>query len=197
MPTYIGVGPQTTDFGSSITVDTIVAETALTSVAGTVRAGGSTTTSKLGGVLEVDIVSASTTAVTTEEILFTRSIAASTLATDGAGLYVEVAGTFAATATTKTVKLHFGATAVTLNATTAAPNGIDFSGSFLISRTSATAQLITKGFLVAGAVVQATGVTTAAETLSAAVTLKVTGQNGTANAGDIVLKSVVVRVVNV
>lgn len=200
MPTYIGVGPETTDFDKSLTVNNLIVDTLLTSpsatlTAGTVKAGSSSTSARIGGVIEVDIVSAATTAVTTEEILYTRSILGSTLAVDGQALEVLVGGSFAATATVKTVKVHFGGTSVTLNATTGSPNGVDFTGKVTIFRTSATAQLINKE-ATAGAVVQATGVTTAAETLANAITLKVTGQNGTANANDIVLKSVIVRVVN-
>jgi hypothetical protein len=158
--------------------------------------GGGAATGLMGGVLTASIVTVSTTAVVTEEDLWTYSLPANTLNVDGKMLRVTVSGQTAANANVKTMRFYFGAGTNTLNVVTTAPNAVYWTTSFLIIRLGATSQRITRMFSTVGTVDNATGSTAATETLSGAVVMKVTGQNGTASAGDIMLNTVVVESLN-
>lgn len=152
--------------------------------------GSSPTEVTYSGILSSQITNPATIADTAETDLYTFSLPAATLAVNGQGVRVTAVVTAAATATTKRLRLYFGATAfadtgaLTLNA-----KSVRIYGEVL--RTSATAQVAEGGY----ATNDATSVTTAGlqfakstpgETLANAITVKLTGLNGTANANDIV-----------
>lgn len=139
------------------------------------KAGTSTTYAKVGGTIDVN-----TTAVgnvgTGEDDLITFSVPANTLATNGDRIQFQMAGTFAANANAKQVKIKYGAT--TLLATGALLfNGADWTATGTIIRTGAATQKAYCNFVSGSTLLSSTAdYTTPAETLSGAVTLKATGE---------------------
>jgi hypothetical protein len=149
------------------------------------------------GVLTVSSTSAATIADTNETTLWTYDLPANTLSADGRIVRVTVWGTVAANADTKTIKLYFGSSSFTLNDSTTAPNGVGWTSTALYTRTGSGAQSRTKLYALFGATNQfpsAGG--TASETDTAAITIKITGTNGTAAANDIVFKGALVELLN-
>lgn len=156
----------------------------------TIPAGSSGTVAGLGGVLTVSTTEAQTTAVTTEETLWTYSLPANTLSANNYGLRITTFGAYAANGNTKTVKVYLGATVIASGSST--DNNVQWRYNGEIFRTGASAQLVNMVRLVASTTVQS-GVVSAAIDTTAAITIKVTGQNGTASAGDIVFRGAVVE----
>ena len=159
-----------------------------------VLSGGVVGAYGLIGIIQgsVDLGSDGTPATTTETTLKTWDLPAGALATDDQGIRIHAFGSFAANANDKTVRIKFGATTV-LTYTGAGP-GTGGGGWAQVDlfRTGGTAQKAIP-WLVSGignwgdpAFTTTTGHTTPAETLSGAVTIKVTGENGTGTADDIV-----------
>lgn len=148
---------------------------------------------KPAGVFAVDTTSAQTAANTSETDLVTDSLDANSLSANGKGVKVKAWGTFAANGNTKTVKLYFGATVIAT--VTGAYNGVAWEVEAIVLRTGATTQEAGGHGLVSG---QSPTVTRSApgETLSGAVTIKATGQNGTAAAGDIVFRGFIIEAIN-
>lgn len=104
-------------------------------------------------------------------------------------------GSFAANANVKTLRLKFGAAGtVTLNPTTGSPNNLRFEIEVLIIRTASNAQHIYSRSLLTGLLELISRVTTT-ETDSGALTLKLTGQSGTAS-NDILLDVTTVEFLN-
>ena len=135
----------------------------------------------VGGVI-VNSTTTGTNVTTTETDLFTSTIAASVLGTNGDVLQFFCAGTFAATANNKQVKLKFGATTVLDTGSLAIVAATNWSLTGQIIRTGATTQKCYAEFSTSSATLAAyVGYSTAAETLSGTVILKTTG-TGTANA---------------
>lgn len=133
--------------------------------------------------------------VTTGETdLMTYTLPANTLGTNGQALRITVWGTTAANANTKTLKLKFGATSVTLNPTTTAPNAKDWRATAIVARTgAATQEMITEACV--GAVQDSTTRSAPTETLSGSLVIKVTGQSGTAS-DDISQKGMLIEQLN-
>jgi hypothetical protein len=136
--------------------------------------GTSTSYARVGGTINVN-----TTAVGNvgagEDDLITYTVPANTLSTNGDRVEFKMAGTFAANANNKRVRIKFGATTL-LDTAALAFNGVDWSAEGSIVRTGATTQ---KAFCVfrAGATLTSTSdYTTPAETLSGTVVLKATGE---------------------
>lgn len=129
---------------------------------------------------------AATTAVVTEENLYSVSLPGGTLDDDGEAIRIFAFGTVAANANAKTIKLYFGAaTLQTYNAGTG--NNLSWWIEATVIRTGAATQL-GMGALLIGGTHTNNVLATPTETLSGAVTIRVTGQNGTASAGDIVFR---------
>ena len=104
-------------------------------------------------------------------------------------------GNFAANANTKTLRMKFGAAgAVVLNPTTVAPNALRFDVEILIIRTASNVQHFYSRSLLTG-LLELIGRVTAAETDSGALTVKITGQIGTAS-NDILLDVTTVEFLN-
>lgn len=155
--------------------------------------GGSDTVYPMGA--KVSTTAGSTTAVNTEETLITYTLPASSLSTTNRGLRVKVAGTTAANANTKTIRLYFGATVLMTNDITAAPNNTSWEMEYEIYRTSATTEkAVARGSV--GSVAQTTAYLGVGETLTSSKTIKVTGQNGVASAGDITAQFLSVTFIN-
>ena len=129
---------------------------------------------------------------TGEDDLRTYSVPAATLAVNGDHLAWEAAGTFAATANNKRVKVKFGATTLFDTGVLAITAAGDWQVNGLVIRTGAATQKnVARWSCTDAALPTATDYTTAAETLSGAVTLKLTGE-ATAN-NDIVQEIMIVR----
>lgn len=111
---------------------------------------------------------------TGEDDLISLTIPASTLATNGERLVGTFHGAFSSDNDTRTVKLKFGATTLVTITGDTGLNGAKWMIRFEIARTGATAQLA----VAHAAFASSTGVSesTPAETLSGAITLKVTGE---------------------
>jgi hypothetical protein len=147
----------------------------------------------VNGTFNTGITPACTIADTNETTLFTYTLPASALNSNGRGLRITAWGTMAATATTKTIKGYFGAT-VTANPGAAVYNGVSWRMTYEILRLTATTQ--TSGALSTVGAILLTGNTSPGETLANAIVIKVTGQNGTANLNDICFSGAVVEAIN-
>jgi len=137
--------------------------------------GTSTSYARVGGTINVN-----TTAVGNvgagEDDLITYTIPANTLSTNGDRIQFQMAGTFAANANTKRVRIKFGATTL-LDTTALIFNGADWSAEGVVVRTGATTQKAFCAFRSGSAVLTSTSdYTTPAETLSGTVVLKATGE---------------------
>jgi hypothetical protein len=158
-----------------------------------IDAGTGTADATLGGTLTVSTTQTGTTAVTTEEDLWTYSLPANTLSSNGKTVRITGWISTAANANTKTVRVYFGSTVIATRNTATASLLMWFEA--YVVRTSATAQIgRARRDVEQGALNYS--FTTPAETLTGAVTIKITGQNGTASANDIVLAGAVVELLN-
>ena len=135
-----------------------------------------------------DLSSTGTASDTVETDLNTITAPADTLDANEKAIRVRSHGIFAATANTKTIRLKVGGTTVISNDLTTAPNGLAWYAEVDIYRTSVDNQEVIARMIV-GAISQT--VTRTALTLDdgAAIIIKLTGQNGTAAANDIVAKA--------
>lgn len=126
-----------------------------------------------------------TDANTTEKDLATFDLPANLFFTDNAGVWVEAFGTTAADANTKTMKLYFNGTVLASSASlVTAPNAVGWNVRSSIFRRSSGNQSSRVTWEGAGHTpFTATALHTATDT--AAITVKLTGQNGTATANQI------------
>ncbi|MGH7177311.1 MAG: hypothetical protein ACREJC_08030, partial [Tepidisphaeraceae bacterium] len=147
-----------------------------------IKAGGAASLqAKAGGTI---FVSTSTEghAAATETDACSQSIAASTLGTNGDSLEFAAAGTFAVGVTDQ-VKVKYGATTIFDTGALNVAGASSWSVSGSIIRTGATTQKARVDFMSSSAaLVSSTSYTTPAETLSGAVTLKLTVNGTLANA---------------
>ena len=146
------------------------------------EAGTSAVYVRCGGTLKVD-----TTAVGNvgagPDALISYSIAGNTLATNGDSLEVFCAGTFAANANSKQLKLIYGATTL-FDTTAQLQNGGDWEFHAHIIRTGAATQKAICRFTIGATtmlMVTKADYTTPGETLSGAVTLKCEATTSTSN----------------
>jgi hypothetical protein len=156
--------------------------------------GSGTATAQVGGVLNVDTTQAGTPATTDEADLWVYNLPANTLNANGRGVRVKVFGTYAANANNKTTRLYFGAT--TIGTIAVAHSGGGFEWNAVIYRTGASAELANAIGISQGSVSQGSILTTPAADTTAAIVIKLTGQNGTASANDIVFRGAMVEAVN-
>lgn len=134
-----------------------------------------------------------TTAVTSEETLDTYTLTSGYVANDGESIRITVAGKFAANANTKTLKVKVGSTTYVTNATTTAPNGVDFYAQTVITRTGATGAVGNSFMLIDGEAAENVNINKSGITWANANTISVTGQNGTATVNDTVLCMVTIE----
>ncbi len=113
-----------------------------------------------------------------ETDLMSHVIAANSLNVNNRSIKFRIGGVTAANATAKTLKFKLGTTVITLNPTTVAPNGLTWEGSITVIRTGASAQLIFGRFTFNALPTEYFAISTAAETDTANITAKVTGQGG-------------------
>jgi hypothetical protein len=136
---------------------------------------------RIGGVLNSQFAAVSN-GTTVETDLLTYTLPASALATNGQGVRITAWGTTAANGNSKSVRLYFGATAVTVQVGIVA-SATPWYHSAVVLRASATTQTAGSVSFIVGNV-GAPLTTTPGETLSGAVVLKVTGTSAVAG-GDI------------
>ncbi len=157
-----------------------------------VQMGTSTALAQFVGVANVNTTAVGTDANTTEKDLLTYSLPADSLSADGKLVRITAWGTVTS-ASSKTVRLKFGATVIREIATSS--GGLDWRIDGVVIRTGATTQdAMATGSL--DTIAPDTTLSTPAETLSGAVVIKVTGQNGTATANDIVAEGMLVEFLN-
>lgn len=151
-----------------------------------IKAGGQTTNNaNVGGTTYVNTTQTGNTAAT-ETDAFSHSIAANTLSVNGTSLEFYAAGTFATSLSAdKRVKAVFGGATLLDTGALSITTASDWSMTGKIIRTGAATQKATVMFTTSNsALVATTDYTTPTETLSGAVTMKLT-VNGT-NANDTV-----------
>lgn len=158
-----------------------------------VQAGLSTSSFKPEGVLSVNTTSTGTGADTTEDVLLSYSLPAKSLSANGKGLKIRAWGVTGANTENKTMKLYFGSEVVAT--ATAATNNKNWFLELEVFRTGSSTQVV-----FGQGQVDTTNVTpyvtTGAETDTATITIKVTGQSGTATADNIVAKGLIVEMLN-
>ena len=157
------------------------------------RMGTSTGTLKLAGNLYCTMTTTDTAANTTETDLASYTLPAGAIDTSVsgvdsyAGVHIRAWGTTAANGNTKTIRLKWDGTTIDSNSVTTAPNSQDWVIDTYMHRLDTTNQKGMTRFDV-GAITQGVNAIFATATLSSAIIIKVTGQNGTANASDISLR---------
>jgi hypothetical protein len=177
--------------GTGITITTNAGADSVTVTASGAAVVGTSNISSLGaGTIYTYQSGTGTGNVTTgEDTLYSKSIPANVLATDGDSLYISLYGLLANNANSKVFRVKFGAT--TLLTTSSNPSSdISWVITGEITRTSATTQVSmfqVKGYTLSTADASGLTVTTSAETLSGAVTFLVTGEGVDTN--DLILKS--------
>jgi hypothetical protein len=148
------------------------------------------------GVLHVSTAQSQTGADTNETDLWSYSLPAGTLNANGKVLRITVMGITGATANNKTVKLYFGSSSLTFFGPTAF-NNIPWICQMTVVRTGASAQIAYRMFSAQAATYGSVGTAiTPAENTANAITIKCTGTNGTAAAGDVVFKTAIVELLN-
>lgn len=141
-------------------------------------AGGALTTKvSVGGTLNTSTTQTGNTA-STETDLYSFSVPASTLLTNGNALHLECGGTFAGSANTdKRLRVKYGATTLYDSGALAITSAASWTLLANVLRTGAATQKGSAAFNSSSSVLTASaGYSAAAETLSGAVTIKITGQ---------------------
>jgi hypothetical protein len=146
------------------------------------------------GLLASQVSDTGTTAVTSEEVLFSYTIPAGLIANTGEGVRIKVSGTTAANGHTKTIRIKVGGNTYAINGVTTSPSGKNWFAQAEVYRAGATAA-VGEGSLVVdnaneGVTIDSTGITWANTN-----DVQVTGQNGTATVNDIVVKTVSVTLI--
>ena len=157
--------------------------------------GAGSAEAKVTGVLTVSTTQAGTAADTNETDLWTYSLPANTLNVDGKGIRITAWGTTGATANNKTMKLYFAGTVLNVTLALAANNrGWILRGQVI--RTGAATQIATGELWVSDQTGRGGEFTAPTGDTTGAITIKMTGTNGTAAANDIVFRGATVEVLN-
>lgn len=164
----------------------------------TVAVGGSTSTGKTPALATVSVTQTGTGADTSEDTLWTYDLPANTLNANGKAIRIIALGTTAANNNNKTLKLYFGTS--TINPPLVTTNTGHWRFEAYVYRTGSSTQVF-QGFFDIGVSDMSTTTRRArlqlpTETDTAAITIKVTGLNGTSNANDIILYAASVEVLN-
>jgi len=146
------------------------------------------------GLVASQIATVGTTAVITEETLFSHPIPANFIAADGQGIEVCFFGDFAPNANNKTLRVRINGVLYLSNNITAAPSGLPFFGSLIINRGAASSVIAASCDLKVGNIVQSGQAIAGLFDWTAVNTITITGQNAVASANEIRLYSVTVKV---
>lgn len=159
-------------------------------------AGAGTALMKASGLSEFDDTQAATGADTNETVLKTFTVPANTLNLNGRTIRIRAVGTFAANTNTKTLRIRWGGIGGTIIVTGTVADQADqtrWYAEATLSRIGTGSQRLygfagrnDNGDTLFG---QQFGMTTGTQDETTDVALVVTGQNGTANANDIVFEA--------
>lgn len=168
-------------FGNNYKTGTFVL-TGQNGVAGNLEVSVGTGTAVVtpGGTLNRQTNAVATGANGTETVAHTYTLPANTLASNGSGVKIRSAGTFGATANTKTLKFYWGGTA--LFTLTSTGNALDWNISMEVVRTSAGNQILVLSGNIGATVLDSGTVVTATANETAAQVLQVTMTNDIAHA---------------
>ena len=159
------------------------------------NAGSGSETFRPDGIIGINTDASATGANTTETDLITFSLPANSLSASARGVQIKAWGTTANNANTKTARVYFGNSVLVSNNVTTAPNGVSWILEAEVFRTgSSTQDAIGQG--IAGNVAQSASFSLPTEDCTGIITIKVTGQNGTATASDITAQGMLVRYLN-
>lgn len=158
-------------------------------------AGTGTGDAVVGGVLDVNTTQYSTPADTTEHDAISYTLPANTLNADDKVLRVRVFGRTAANANTKTAKLYFNGTV--LNTMSGTYNAATWVLRAEIIRQGAGDQMAIPDIAVLNAISYGiSGFSTPAADETTDLIIKVTAQNGTAAAADVIVEGMIVELLN-
>jgi hypothetical protein len=159
------------------------------------KAGNSSSSVRAPGMLATQLVSAATGANTTETDLQTFTLPANLFDAVGRGIRFKMWGTTGADANTKTVRVYFGAGNKIYDSTGVTSNNGSWMVTGEIYKIGANLQASwTTGIFINSW--PSTDVQQNTQTESGTIVLKVTGQNGTAVANDIVCQGMTIEVLN-
>jgi hypothetical protein len=170
----------------------LLAGTAAAGTAGSVafNAGQGTGRPHLAGLINTALTSTGNGADTTEDTLQSYSLPVNSLDTVGRCIRVTSWGTTANNGDNKTIRVYFGASLIA--STTAAFTNLSWIAHLTVCKTGSNTQSAI-GDLTVGTTVIAPAHTAGADSDTAAITIKTTGQAGAANANDIVSKGQIVE----
>lgn len=157
--------------------------------------GTSAATGPVSAVLSVSTTTAQTNADTNETDLWTYDIPANTLSANGKVIRVTLHGSFGATGNNKTLKMYVGGVALATFGPTAG-NNLTWTLITHMVRKGAASEIAKSYALSGGAVLGSGGNTGLTSDTTAAITVKMSGTNGTAAAGDIVFEMAIVEALN-
>jgi hypothetical protein len=164
--------------GTGITITTNATTDTVTianSATITNTAGSSGVTYKAMGVLYHDLPATGNVGAG-EDTLYSQTVAANVLTTDGDALHFTLGGTYTANSNTKRIKFKFGATTFLDTGARSISTATAWTCSGVIMRASATTQKITATFLVDQAATNDAACVSAGETLSSTSAFVVTGE---------------------
>jgi hypothetical protein len=193
------VGGQIANPGGAATVDTdglstFVRANAITTGTLQGQAGNAASTwVRAMGQLTAQLTTTGTPANTTEATLQTFTLPANTLDAVGRGLRIRAWGSFGANANSKTIRLYFGAKIY--DSTALSQNGTGWILEAEVYKTSINTQT-TWGTILAGFSNPGAEIGAQNQTDTGPIVIKVTGQNGTANANDIVCNGMSILMIN-
>lgn len=159
-----------------------------------IQMGTGTGQAQASGKANVNTTAAGTDANTVEKDLITYSLPANSLSADGKVIKIIAWGTTAANGNEKTIRIYFGGTVVR-QLGTAAFNNQDWIDEAIVVRTGTSAQDSIGSEMTNNNNVFLTHLEPA-ENTATALTIKVTGQNGTASANDIVAEVLLIEYLN-
>jgi len=145
------------------------------------------------GKLTADPTSTATGTGTSEQILKTYTLPANTLASIGDTLRVTCSGSTAANTNGKTVKLYFGASAVTSASITTSAAG--WTLQYYVTRNSTTTTQTVAGWGIASTVGVNPQIFAGTDDTSTALTIKCTGTDAVSSASDIVANQFIVELI--
>jgi hypothetical protein len=183
-----GVGLRTSATSNRVTVRDNIWPTGWTYGTAPEESDGNRTAIATGR--ESAVATVATAADTTETDLWTKTAKGAAFSRDGQSAKITAWGTCAANGNTKTLRAYIGSHAITINDVTTAPNGVQWTCEILFCRTGAATGKRIKRSVVGSAQQNAQGSAAVNETWASDVILRITGQNGTASASDIVLHHV-------
>jgi hypothetical protein len=163
-------------------------------------AGSFTLASKSGRILldsTISCAGSSTTAVTTEETLLSRSVPLNSLTANGESILIKAWGTFASNANAKTIRLKENVASITIdqNAVITNPNGLKWLIEAQIYYAGSTSGCGFSKLYMGGEDPEVTIHNSASWTWTANQTIEVTGQNGTASANDITCNGLSIEII--